>query len=242
MLLSLSPLITPLELIFLRMAFPFSLYHSYNTLEFFSRRYILHRREVLKLFALGSALTAMPIELLAAFREIHAGLTAVPALRVFTPHQDATVIAMAELIIPATETPGAKAVRVNEFIDHIVADWYSDEDRAQFLTGLAEVDTRTQTLFQENFVDASPAQQTEILRSLGDEMSEATAVIANGPRGYRAAPPEPESNFYFMFRRLTLTGYFTSDAGFSLQLHEEIIPGHFDGCIPFDSPAPTKGA
>jgi hypothetical protein len=66
--------------------------------------------------------------------------------------------------------------------------------------------------------------------------------VANGPRGYRGSLPEPENNFYFMFRQLTLTGYFTSEAGFTQQLHEEIIPGRFDGCIPPASTAPAKGS
>ena len=39
------------------------------------------------------------------------------ALKVFNPHQNQTVIALSELIIPQTTTPGAKAARVNEFID-----------------------------------------------------------------------------------------------------------------------------
>jgi hypothetical protein len=202
----------------------------------------LNRREVLKLLAFGSAFPVIPTELLAAFREIHAGLPVTPALRVFTPEQDATVTTLAELIIPATDTPGAKAVRVNEFIDHIVADWFSSEERAGFLAGLADVDVRTQQLFQKKFVNASPAQQTEILRALGDEMAAAIDALADGPRGYRGAAPEPKNNFYFMLRQLTLTAYFTSEAGFTQQLHEEIIPGRFDGCVPPNSTAPTKGA
>jgi hypothetical protein len=223
------------------MIFPFSSSHSYNTTEFFLEG-ILDRREVLKMLAWGSAIPAIPAELLGAFREVHAALPEAPALKVFTPHQDATVTTMAELIIPETDTPGAKAVRVNEFIDHIVADWYSEQDRARFLVGLAEVDGRTQNLFQKDFVDATPSQQSEIFRALGEEMAAATAVVADGPRGYRASLPEPDGNFYFMFRQLTLTGYFTSEAGFSQQLHEEIIPGRFDGCASPDSSAATKGA
>jgi hypothetical protein len=203
----------------------------------------LDRREILKLLVLSSALPAvLPKNVLAAFREVHAALPAVPALKVFSPHQDATVTAMAELLLPATDTPGAKDVRVNEFIDHIVADWLFDEERQRFLAGLADVDARTQSLFQKDFVDATPAQQAEILRALGDDMAAASEALANGPRGYRASPPEPEDNFYFSFRLLAMTGYFTSEAGFTQQLHEEIIPGRFDGCALFDSSAPPKGA
>jgi hypothetical protein len=201
----------------------------------------LDRREVLKLLALGSALPAFPASAVAAFREVHAGLAQTPALRALNPHQDATVTTMADLLIPRTDTPGAKDVRVNEFIDHIVADWYSDEDRARFVAGLADVDTQTQRVFQKNFVDASPAQQAEILRVLGEEMSAAAGAIADGPRGYRASPPEPDENFYFMFRQLVLTGYFTSEAGFTQVLHEEIIPGRFDGCVPYEPKASGKG-
>ena len=202
----------------------------------------MDRRELLKFVALGTALPAMPAEVLAALREVHAGLASNPPRKVFTAHQDATVATMAELIIPATDTPGAKAARVNEFIDHIVADWYSGEERARFLAGLADVDSRAQSQFQKNFVDASLAQQSEILRALGAEMAHATAVLATAPRGYRGSTPEPEDNFYFMFRQLTLTGYFTSEAGFTLQLKEVIIPGRFDGCVPIDSPAQSKGS
>jgi glucoside 3-dehydrogenase (cytochrome c) hitch-hiker subunit len=200
----------------------------------------LHRREVLKLLALSSALPALPADLLAALRQIHTALPTDYALKAFDPHQNATVVAMSDLIIPATETPGAKDVHVNEFIDHIVADWFTDDERAGFLAGLADVDVRTQRLFQKTFVDASRAQQSEILRSLGDEMAAAAAALANEKRPYRGAVPEPQDNFYLMFRRLTLTGYFTSEVGFTQQLHEEIIPGRYDPCVPFDPSASPK--
>jgi len=200
------------------------------------------RREVLKLLAVTSALPAMPAEWVAAFRAIHAGLGSAPALRILTPHQNATVTAMAELILPQTDTPGAKAVRVNEFIDRIAAEWYSDEDRARFLAGLAGVDERSQSLFKKDFVDALAEQQSEILRALGEEMAQATQALADVPRGYRGADPEPDDNFYFMFRQLTLTGYFTSEAGFTQQLREEIIPGRFDGCVPIEPPAPSRSS
>jgi hypothetical protein len=202
----------------------------------------VERREVLKLLFASPALAATPARWVAAFRSMPAGLRSAASPKVLTPRQDATVSAMAELILPQTDTPGAKAVRVNEFIDHIVADWYSDEDRVRFLAGLADVDARTQSLFKKDFVDASPEQQSEILRALGEEMAQATEALANAPRGYRGADPEPGDNFYFMFRQLTLIGYFTSEAGFMQQLHEEIIPGRFDGCIPFEAPTPPKSS
>ena len=200
----------------------------------------VHRRELVKWLALGSALPVIPREAWAFVRGIHENLASSAKLKIFNAHQDATVTAMAELILPETDTPGAKAARVNEFIDLIVAEWYSEEERSLFLAGLAKMDAQTQTSFGKSFVDASVAQQAEILRVLGEELAEASTSMETAPRGYRGADPEPEDNFYHMFRDLTLAGYFTSEIGFTQQLHEEIIPGHFDGCTPVTVAVPKK--
>lgn len=149
--------------------------------------------------------------------------------------------AAAELLLPATDTPGAKAARVNEFIDHILADWYSEQDRTHFLDGLSGMDARSQKLFSKDFVALSSEQQAEVFQILGDELALALEALGSAPPGYRGEAPGPENNFYVMFRELTLTGYFTSEIGATQQLHEVIIPGHFDGCTPATS-AEQKGS
>jgi hypothetical protein len=201
----------------------------------------MDRRNILKLIAIGSALPLLPNKSLAMFREIHASLALAPKLKILNAHQDATVTAMAELILPQTDTPGAKTARVNEFIDRIVADWYSKEEQSRFLAGLTVVDNHAQSLFGMNFADATIEQQSAVLRALGEQMTEEAAALVSAPVGYRGSAPEPEDNFYYMFRDLTLTGYFTSEVGFTQQLHEEIIPGHFEGCVPFTAQQPGKG-
>ena len=81
------------------------------------------------------------------------------AVRTLNPHQNATLIAMTDLIIPETDTPGAKAVRVNEFIDLILTEWAHEDERQKFLTGLEGVDKRSNVLFAKDFVDTTPAQR-----------------------------------------------------------------------------------
>ena len=110
-----------------------------------------------------------------------------------------------------------------------------------FPAGLADIDVRSQSLFHKNFVDATADQQSEILRDLGEQMAQEKRTLASAPVGYRGASEEPDRNFYFMFRDLTLTGYFTSEVGFTQQLREEIIPGRFDGCVPMRTLEPGKG-
>ncbi len=152
--------------------------------------------------------------------------------RTLNAHQFATVRTMAELILPRTETPGATDVGASEFIDLMLTEWYDERDRAHFRNGLADVDVRTTALFDKNFVDASPAQQAEILTALGESMA-GNARRARDPRADSEAPPE--AGFYPMLRQLTLNAYYTSEAGATQELHYEVIPDAHDGCAPVPS-------
>ena len=68
--------------------------------------------------------------------------TASWAPAVLTPRQNETVITLSELIIPQTDTAGAKAAGVNRFIDAVIAD-APPAEREQFLGGLKWIDART---------------------------------------------------------------------------------------------------
>ena len=66
-------------------------------------------------------------------------------LAFFTQAQRATITAIAEQIIPATDTPGATDAGVPRFIELMVADWFDDAERQLFMTGLAMTIHRRQT-------------------------------------------------------------------------------------------------
>src|SRR6202166_3538237 len=131
----------------------------------------MDRRDALRLLATGAALHLSPRTLLAVLREARALLATPVPLRTLNPRQDATVKAMAELILPKTDTPGATDVGAGEFIDLMLTEWYDEQDRTRFLNGLSEVDQRTKDLFGKNFVEDTPDQQAEILAWLGDEVT-----------------------------------------------------------------------
>src|SRR5213593_4491838 len=131
----------------------------------------MERRDALKLLAGAAMLPLLSRDTLAFFREVHEQLPATSALKTLNPHQDVTVVTISELIIPQTDTPGAKAARVNEFIDLIVAEWYDDEQKSTFLSGLADVDKRSHDSFGKSFVECSGRQQIQILNDLDEELS-----------------------------------------------------------------------
>ena len=190
----------------------------------------MHRRDALRIFAAGAVLPVFSPEMFALFRQ------AQPppgyALRTLTGHLNDTVVAMIDQIIPATDTPGAKGARVNEFIDFILTEWALPEERTRFLDGLAGIDKESQQLFGKNFAEASPEQQLAQLRALDDITL--AGRIASAHHGNHV--PEPDAQlkgpFWEVFKRITVHGYYTSEIGFTKELKLEIIPGAQHGCIP----------
>lgn len=84
---------------------------------------------------------------------------------VLDDHQNETVIALTELIIPATDTPGAKAARVNRYIDLFLRDG-SAAQRESFLAGLGRLDGFAIRAHDHPFVHCSASEQTAMLTAL----------------------------------------------------------------------------
>jgi hypothetical protein len=192
----------------------------------------MNRRDALRVLTAGTVLPALTPELFAFYRQAHPDASY--SLRTLSPHQNDTVVAMIDQILPATDTPGAKAVRVNEFFDVILTEWANDDERRHFLDGLADVDKQSNALFGKDFAAASPAQQLVLLQS----MDEASAVVRSQRKD---RPPfwEPEGrdtqmqgDFFTVFKSMTLHGYYTSEIGFTQELKLQVIPGAQHGCMP----------
>ena len=188
----------------------------------------MQRREVLRLLATGTALQLAPSKWLAFSREARSLLAEAQSLRTLNSHQDATLKALADMIIPRTDTPAASDAGVSEFIDLILTESYDTPERAHFLEGLATVDSQSRTLFQKNFVDCSTEQKGKLLTELGAKMVESAVPGSRRRSVHRPAPPK--ANFYADFRRLALTAYYTSEAGATQALHYEVIPEQYQGC------------
>jgi hypothetical protein len=186
----------------------------------------MDRRTALRLLSASAAAAAIPDDLTDLGRTLHARLEAGATRRVLDPQQDATVVALTELILPATDTPGANAARVNEFIDLLLAEWCDAAECERFQAGLAMVDQRAQAAFGKAFVAATPAEQTALLTALDNDAARWTA----SPTATRG--PEP---FYRRLKWLTLFGYYTSEIGAQQEQHFRIIPGRYVPCAPADS-------
>jgi len=172
----------------------------------------MDRREALQLLMGGAALQLASPKLFVSLRSARVLLDTHAPLRTLNSQQSATVAAIAETILPKTDTVGAAEAGASQFVDLILTEWYSENERAIFLHGLADVDARTQSVFGKKFVECSTDQRGRILTGLGEQLMKEMEAARDAAPGYRGSPAKPNKSFYYMMRNLTLTAYYTSEA------------------------------
>jgi hypothetical protein len=190
----------------------------------------MERREALRLMGAASVFSVLSSDLFAATLEAQLAANSSSGLRTLSPAENEIVVAMCDVMIPATETPGAKVAKVNEFIDLILTDWATEGERKIFLAGLVEADRKTNELFGHGFAAAAPKEQAAIVQAFDEEL--ATTRNEKPPKQIRSWELTLELPFFAQMRRLTLVGYYTSSIGQEQELKVEIIPGALHGCVP----------
>jgi gluconate 2-dehydrogenase gamma chain len=136
--------------------------------------------------------------------------------------QASLVSQVAEIIIPKTDTPGAKETGVPAFIDQMLKEVYAAEDQKRFTDGLLAFDDGAKKEYGDTFVDLDDAQQKEFVKKIHDEAIHAERTTS-------PAPPRP---FILMMKELTMLGFFTSEPGATQVLQYDPVPGAYKGCIP----------
>src|SRR6058998_1865311 len=106
-------------------------------------------------------------DLLALGRDVHRGSAA--SRRALSQQVERVVDAATDQIIPASDTPGARAAGVAAFIDKMLSDWYTAEERERFMSGLPEPDVRARARASRDFVACEPVDQIAILTALDDD-------------------------------------------------------------------------
>jgi gluconate 2-dehydrogenase gamma chain len=223
---------------------------------------LIDRREALRRAALllGGAISAPTLAAMLAGCETPAVGEAGWTPRALSDAQGAQVATIAEHIIPTTDTPGARAAGVHRFIDTMLAEYYSPDERSAFLAGLADIDARARVTKGRIFLELSPPEQRDVLTLVDAEAyrrapAPARNVAAAAGGGQDAeetrtegatadqrkkdpARPHPEPGrqpFFRTMKELTLLGYYTSQIGAAQELKYAQVPGRFDGCVPFSS-------
>ena len=130
---------------------------------------------------------------------------------------------VADTILPATKTPGAKAAHVGSFMAVMVRDCYPPADQQAFLKGIKQLEDASQQQNGQGFLASTPAQRTALL----------TALDAEQKQYSKTKKIEAPNHYFRMMKELTLLGYFTSEVGATQALRYLPVPGKYDGCVPY---------
>ena len=124
--------------------------------------------------------------------------------RILDDRQLALVAVISELIIPETETPGARSAGVPDYVDYTLSR-ASVQTRRRFLAGLEWIERESKRQFGESFMDISSEQQVAFLRNveIADSQSEDAAFGAA---------------FFKDIKNRTVYAYYTSKAGILQEL------------------------
>ena len=178
---------------------------------------MLNRRDTLRGLALavGVASTGWTERALAAAAPAPALAWTPTAL---TADQARLLDVVAELIIPATDTLGAREAGVPQFIDRALGDYYEKSQVEQLLDGLARMDVDARAAHGDAFITLTPEQQVALLTIYDQEGG--------------IAREQGQAHFFPALEDMVTVGYFTSEPGATRALKYEPVPGAYHGCVP----------
>ena len=203
----------------------------------------VNRREVLQ--GLSSVMAAVSTtaffggltaeQLLAQGQSLHARVARGAALAAggakgnfFTSQQLDTVAVLSDLIIPETDSPGARQANVHAFLDGLMASRPEGEQK-RFLEGLEDLEKRSRGLYQKNFREAAQEQQVELLAKLEQEESEAPRP-ADLASTFGFGGGGPNGGFFQQVKSYTVFGYYTSAVGLKELGWQAMGYGIYEGC------------
>lgn len=190
----------------------------------------MNRREVLQraALALGYTISAPLAAAVLNGCKAKPDITFVP--KFFTEEQARLVSALADTILPRTNTPGAIDAGVPGFIDDMIGNVYDANQQKNFTDGLAALASEAKSQIGGDFVDATPEEQLEFVKNKNSQVL--SGADASQSEGWWAAGGGKSKPFFLELKELTVLGFFTSEAGATKVLQYKQVPGPFKGCVP----------
>ncbi|KXI29682.1 gluconate 2-dehydrogenase subunit 3 family protein [Paraglaciecola hydrolytica] len=142
---------------------------------------------------------------------------------------------IAEVILPRTDTPGAKDANVGLMALILANDCYNTKEREQFVKGFQSLNKLTQNKYGKPFLLLSTEQKSKFVKGLDKEAKtynkkqEIYYVPATSFDRYASEENPVVPHFFTMIKQLTIFTFFTSKEGATKVLRYEAIPGKYNG-------------
>jgi hypothetical protein len=181
----------------------------------------MKRRTVFKYLAAATAAAWMLPSCISDPKKVSISLN---RLRI-TPEEEDLVGDIADVIVPQTETPGARAVGAHLFTLVMVDDCMDKEGQEKYLAGMRSFEREVRSATGQSFSDASADKQSEILAAFEEKLDDASDEV---------------KAFYRATRRYVIQGYTSSQYFLTEVKPYQLVPGpHYDGCAPVTSDKET---
>ncbi|ANI89724.1 hypothetical protein A9P82_10745 [Arachidicoccus ginsenosidimutans] len=178
----------------------------------------MQRREVLRNFALlagGGLLSGTTISILNSCNSPGKKTDG----QLFSDTQQNIITELADVIIPTTSCPGAKAAGIGPFITMMIHDCYPEDVQKDFIKGVDDFSASVKKRFSKDFISLSSQEKIQAVSQLRDQ------ALAE------QKSPEKKTNFFVLTRDLTILGYFTSEIGATQARQYIAVPGRYDGDV-----------
>jgi hypothetical protein len=140
--------------------------------------------------------------------------------------------AVADTIVPTTDTAGAIDARVPTLFDALLVTWASGERRYELTQALARIDAKSRETSGKPFAGLSPQQRTDLLSSFDKQ---ALKVLPGKPADagtdLRAGPNHADRG-YAKLKELIVLLYYMSEPALTQELSYVHAPGRWEPSIP----------
>ncbi|MBU3020741.1 gluconate 2-dehydrogenase subunit 3 family protein [Aestuariibacter sp. A3R04] len=157
----------------------------------------------------------------------------------FTKDDVAYMNEIGEIILPRTDTPGAKDADVGSMMAVLVADCYTPALQKTFRDGLVKLNETAKEKYNKAFLLLSDKEKLALLSELDAQARDYNSD--KGLRGVDTARPNawgPEEvsvvpHYFSLIKQLVLFCFFTSRVGGTQVLRYDPIPTRYDGNVPY---------
>lgn len=180
----------------------------------------MQRRDLLRMIAAATGTAFIGAKGAFAYtREIKLGEN------IFSAEEIAFLDEVAEVIIPATDTPGAKDAEVGKFMAVFVSDCYDNGQQESFRAGVELLKTYAQDAYDKPFLELDDSQRLALIEDI--------ASLARNQAAAAEEDEEPEPHWFTPIHQLVLFGFFTSEKGATEVLRYEPVPGEYIGDLDY---------
>lgn len=185
----------------------------------------IDRRAMMQQIALLLGVTAIPTEVFAA-------PTRGERKRFLTPAQFTLLSAVADTVIPATDTPGAVGAGIPAKLDGMLMTWASAETRALVTDGLGRIDGAAKTATTKSFAALTPAERATVLKPHDIAALKPVTPPPGAPKGSPFVPAVyVADNAYYRIKALIISLYYASEVAMMRELIYEHSPGEWQPSI-----------